>query len=100
MDTEAFLTAARELLAVPSTYDRPDELSRALDFVLGFVGPGFTVERFGSNAKPSALVYHGAQRPDFRVILNAHLDVVPARRRTSSSRARTVTGCTHGALRT
>jgi succinyl-diaminopimelate desuccinylase len=63
---------------VPSTHDRPGELSRALDFVLGFVGPGFTVERFESNAKPSALVYHGAQRPHFRVILNAHLDVVPA----------------------
>ena len=78
MDTEAFLTAARELLAVPSTYDRPDELSRALDLVLGFAGPGFTVERFESNTKPSALVYHGAQRSHFRVILNAHLDVVPA----------------------
>jgi len=78
MDTEAFLTAACELLAVPSTYDRPDDLSRALDLVLGFAGPGFTVERFESNSKPSALVYHGAQRSHFRVILNAHLDVVPA----------------------
>ncbi len=78
MDTEAFLTAACELLAVPSTFDRPDELSRALDLVLGFAGPGFTVERFESNSKPSALVYPGAQRSRFRVILNAHLDVVPA----------------------
>ena len=78
MDTEAFLSVARELLAVPSTYDRPADLSRALDLVLGFVGPGFTVERFESNSKPSALVYHGAQRSHFRVILNAHLDVVPA----------------------
>jgi succinyl-diaminopimelate desuccinylase len=78
MDTEAFLTAACELLAVPSTCDRPDDLSRALDLVLGFAGPGFTVERFESNSKPSALVYHGAQRSHFRVILNAHLDVVPA----------------------
>jgi succinyl-diaminopimelate desuccinylase len=78
MDTERFLTTACELLAVPSTFDRPDDLSRALDLVLGFVGPGFTVERFESNSKPSALVYHGAQRSHFRVILNAHLDVVPA----------------------
>ncbi|HEY5359411.1 MAG TPA: M20 family peptidase, partial [Streptosporangiaceae bacterium] len=78
MDTEAFLTAACELLAVPSTFDRPGDLGRALDLVLGSAGPGFTVERFESNSKPSALVYHGAQRSHFRVILNAHLDVVPA----------------------
>ncbi len=78
MDTEAFLSAACGLLAVPSTADRPDELRRALNVVLGFVGPGFTVERFESGGKPSALVYRGAHRSRFRVILNAHLDVVPA----------------------
>jgi succinyl-diaminopimelate desuccinylase len=78
MDTEAFLDAACELLAVPSTADRPAELGRALDFVLDFVGPGFTVERFDSGGKPSALLYPGPARPEFRVVLNAHLDVVPA----------------------
>jgi len=78
MDTESFLAAARELLAVPSTSDRPGDLARALGFVLDFVGPGFTVERFESGGKPSALAYRGALRPRFRVILNAHLDVVPA----------------------
>jgi succinyl-diaminopimelate desuccinylase len=80
MDTEAFLVAAGELLAVPSTSDRPAELRRALDFVLAFAGSQrFTVERFESGGKPSALVYHGASRPSrFRVVLNAHLDVVPA----------------------
>ncbi|MEV7008825.1 M20 family metallopeptidase [Streptosporangium sp. NPDC051022] len=79
MDLESFLGTARRLLAVPSTADRPDELHRALDLVLDFAGgPGFTVERFESNGKPSALVYAGARRPHFRIILNAHLDVVPA----------------------
>jgi len=78
MDTEAFLAAAGELLAVPSTADRPAELGRALDFVLGFAGPGFTVERFDSGGKPSALLYRGTPRPEFRILLNAHLDVVPA----------------------
>jgi succinyl-diaminopimelate desuccinylase len=77
MDTESFLAAACELLSLRSTTDRPDDLSRALEFVLDFVGPGFTVERFESNGKPSALVYRDAQRPRFRVILNGHLDVVP-----------------------
>ena len=80
MELDVFLTIAVELLAVPSTADRPEELRRAVDFVVDFVGPGFSVERFDSNGKPSALIYadgYRAARPEFRVILNAHLDVVP-----------------------
>jgi succinyl-diaminopimelate desuccinylase len=74
-----FVDLARESLAIPSTADRPDQLWRALDHCLGVVGTGFTVERFESNGKPSALVYAAPVRPaEFRVILNAHLDVVPA----------------------
>ena len=72
-----FLPLAEELLAVRSTADRPADLHRALDFVLDVVGPGFTVERFESNGKPSALVHTGPSRPRFRVVLNGHLDVVP-----------------------
>lgn len=56
-----------------STVDRPDQLRRALDLVLDDVGPGFTVERFGC----SALAFTGVVEKKFRVILNAHLDVVP-----------------------
>ena len=78
MDTEVFLGCACELLAIPSTSDRPAELRRALYYVLDFAGPGFTVERFESGGKPSALVYTGTERRDFHVILNAHLNVVPA----------------------
>jgi succinyl-diaminopimelate desuccinylase len=85
MDLDAFVAEAVELLAIPSTADRPDQLRRALDLVLDIVGPGFVVERFESNGKPSALLWcqaqglrAGAVRPEFRVILNAHLDVVPA----------------------
>jgi succinyl-diaminopimelate desuccinylase len=81
VDLDAFLTMAVELLAVPSTADRPEELRRAVESVVDFVGPGFSVERFESNGKPSALVYAdgsgGAARREFRVILNGHLDVVP-----------------------
>jgi succinyl-diaminopimelate desuccinylase len=78
MDTDSFLDAACELLAIPSTADRPRDLRRALDFVVGFTGPGFTVERLESGGKASALIYPGTWRPHFRVLLNAHLDVVPA----------------------
>ena len=46
---------------------------------MDFVGPGFSVERFESNGKPSALVYadgdRGATRPEFVSIFNGHLDV-------------------------
>lgn len=78
MDADSFLAEATELLAIPSTADRPGELARALDFVLDFVGPAVTVERFESGGKPSALLYPGGARTEFRVILNGHLDVVPA----------------------
>ncbi|HEV2638873.1 MAG TPA: M20 family metallopeptidase [Actinocrinis sp.] len=89
LQLEPFLATAAELLAMPSTDDRPDQLRRAVDFVIALVGPGFVVERFESNGKPSALLYperhrdHApdgamATRPRFPVILNGHLDVVPA----------------------
>jgi succinyl-diaminopimelate desuccinylase len=81
VDLDAFLAVAVELLAVPSTADRPEQLRHAVESVVDFVGPGFAVERFESNGKPSALVYaegyRGATRPQFRIILNGHLDVVP-----------------------
>ncbi|WP_067499994.1 M20 family metallopeptidase [Actinoplanes sp. TFC3] len=72
-----FLQAAAALIAIPSTADRPEELQRALDLVLAQVGDGFTVERFASRGKPGALVRTAGPRPHFRVLLNAHLDVVP-----------------------
>jgi succinyl-diaminopimelate desuccinylase len=78
VDLDEFLAAAAELLAIPSTADRPTELRRALDFAVDFVGPGFAVELFESGGKPSALLYRGPHRPRFQVILNGHLDVVPA----------------------
>jgi succinyl-diaminopimelate desuccinylase len=79
MDLERLVARATTLIAVRSTADRPDELRRALDLVIDQVGQGRTVERFESNGKPSALLYRGPTRPAFRVILNAHLDVVDGR---------------------
>ncbi len=78
MNHHALLTVAVELLAVRSTADCPEQLQQALELVLTHVGPGFTVRRFRSGDKPSALVYAGPDRDDFRIVLNAHLDVVPA----------------------
>ena len=71
---EELLPAVAELIGIRSTADRPGELRRALDFALDLAGPGFEVRRFESGGKPSALV--STPGPP-RVILNAHLDVVP-----------------------
>jgi succinyl-diaminopimelate desuccinylase len=71
-------TRLEELIAIRSTADRPDELRRALEFVIGEAGPGFGVRRFESNGKPSALLTAPGREEDLEVILNAHLDVVPA----------------------
>jgi succinyl-diaminopimelate desuccinylase len=77
-DVARLLDDAVALIGIRSTADRPAELHRALDFVLGRIGAGVTVERFEADGKPSALAYAGRTRPPFRVVLNAHLDVVPA----------------------
>jgi succinyl-diaminopimelate desuccinylase len=76
VELEHLLSAAVRLIAVRSTAADPDALRRALDMVVDLVGPGFVVERFSSGGKPSALIYRDRPRPRFRVILNAHLDVV------------------------
>jgi succinyl-diaminopimelate desuccinylase len=75
--TDPAIEPTEALLSVRSTADRPDELLRALELMLEVVGPGFTVERFESRGKPSALLYPGTARPHFRVLFNGHLDVVP-----------------------
>ena len=70
--------ALTELIAIPSTADRPDQLGRALEFVIGAAGSGWTVRRFESRGKPSALLHPPGQDGPYRIVLNAHLDVVPA----------------------
>ena len=100
MDTERFLATAGELLAVPSTADRPGELHRALGFVLDFVGPGFTVERFESGGKPSALIYRGTRTASISRSSSMPTWTWCRPRRPSSGRAAKVTACTRGAPRT
>ena len=100
MDTESFLAAASELLAIPSTADRPADLGQALDFMLDFVGPGFTVERFESGGKPSALVYAGADRPHGSGSSSTRTSTWCRPRPSSSARTARVTGCTPAAPRT
>jgi succinyl-diaminopimelate desuccinylase len=43
-----FWPVFRGLLTIPSTAERPEDLHRALEFVLDVVGPSFTVAQFES----------------------------------------------------
>ena len=74
------LSFTKQLIAIPSTKENPEELKKVLEVAEREIGEGFTVERFESNNTPSLLFYNSPKRPaKFKVILNAHLDVVPAK---------------------
>lgn len=70
-----------QIISVQSTQDRPDDLQAALDIIIDIAEKAnLTVERFSSNGKPSILAYAGKTRPKtFAVLLNGHVDVVPAK---------------------
>ncbi|MFA6006025.1 MAG: M20/M25/M40 family metallo-hydrolase [Patescibacteria group bacterium] len=77
MDT--IVKLAKDLIAIPSTKENPQALKDVLERALQEVSE-YTIERFEKNGVPSALVYSGTTRPKrFKIILNAHLDVVPGR---------------------
>lgn len=73
------LSLSKKLISIPSTKDNPKEIKRVLEVALDEL-KGYTIERFESNGSPSALIYTGKTRPKkFKIILNGHLDVVPAK---------------------
>ncbi len=80
MDEAELIAIAKKLVAIKSTNDNPDGLQMAVDLVANIVTahPGITVESFVHNGKPSFLAYAGPNKPKhFKVLLNAHVDVVP-----------------------
>jgi succinyl-diaminopimelate desuccinylase len=67
---------------MPSTADNPKALGEAVALVAARLAaqPGITVEHFEHNGKPSLLAYASNKRPRrFTVLLNGHVDVVPAK---------------------
>jgi len=73
------LSLSKRLISIPSTSSNKEELKRVLEEALKEL-KGLTIERFKKDGVPSALIYPGKQRPKrFKVILNAHLDVVAAK---------------------
>lgn len=73
------ITLTKNLIPLPSTRENPAMLKKVLD-VAKREFKDYTIEEFKQNGVPSLLAYKEKSRPkQFKVILNAHLDVVPAK---------------------
>jgi succinyl-diaminopimelate desuccinylase len=82
MDLDTLVEKAKQLIAIPSTADNPAALREAYDYIVRLIqasNKSITIEPFECNGQISFLAYKGATRPDrFHIILNGHVDVVPA----------------------
>lgn len=81
MTHEQIIQHASHLIALPTTSADVPALHQAIDYIAQLLVPyeDITVERFEQNNIPSLLAYYGKTRPEtFDVILNGHIDVVPA----------------------
>jgi len=81
MTSKNLIEQTKRLIAIQSTADNPMALRKAVEFVADIVAkqPNVTIERFERNGKHSFLAYRGAKRPEnFDILLNGHVDVIPA----------------------
>ncbi len=76
---EEILSLAKKLIAIQSTKDNPKELERVLETVLSYLNEFPKTLYRKDKLPPSAIVYNFKPKSGrFRLVLNAHLDVVPA----------------------
>ncbi|MBM4414564.1 MAG: M20/M25/M40 family metallo-hydrolase [Chloroflexi bacterium] len=77
---DALVPMTMDLVRIPSTLDRPDQLVAAIDYVRNALKdvPRGEFYQYNSGDKP-ALVYSLRGQKHAKLVLNAHLDVVPAR---------------------
>jgi acetylornithine deacetylase/succinyl-diaminopimelate desuccinylase-like protein len=81
MTSQEIIEQTKRLMTIRSIADNPAALKEAVEFVADIVAacPDVTIERFEQNGKPSFLAYRGTVRPaKFDILLNGHVDVVPA----------------------
>ena len=86
----------RDLIIIPSTRDRPEDIERCMDFVINHVElpDELTVRRFYEKGSPSIVILpHNVSTPE--VLLLAHLDVV-ARPEGSEYRSSVIDGRIYG----
>lgn len=73
------LRRAEQFISIQSDPGHIDELNSILDLALSSLKM-FTIEHFERNGVRSALIHNQKKRPDiFRILLNAHLDVIPGK---------------------
>lgn len=73
------LSLSKKLISIKSTAENPKALEAVLKVVLLEL-KGFTIEKFESNGSKSILIYNSQKRPEkFKILLNGHLDVIPAK---------------------
>jgi succinyl-diaminopimelate desuccinylase len=77
---DELIALTSDLIAIPSTADRPDQLQAVIDYAERYLNdlPGIYVHRAEEAGKPSLIATLRDTRAP-AVMLNAHLDVVPAR---------------------
>jgi succinyl-diaminopimelate desuccinylase len=79
--TEKIVQLAEKFVRIRSVSGNSEPLEEVLDFALQQV-QNYTIERFENNNIKSALVYNTKLRPKkFRLLINAHLDVVDYKNR-------------------
>lgn len=76
---DKILQLTKKFISIRSTSDNPKALEEILELSLSYL-KGLTIERFEKNGVKSALIYNSEIRSKkFKIILNGHLDVIPAK---------------------
>ncbi|HSW96725.1 MAG TPA: M20/M25/M40 family metallo-hydrolase [Candidatus Saccharimonadales bacterium] len=76
------LKLSKKFIAVPSTLDNPAGLEEVLSIAKKELEGYFAMEEFENNGIPSLLIHNTNKRTKrFKIILNAHLDVVPGKKK-------------------
>ena len=77
MDKTIF-TLTKELISIPSDAGNPEQLIEVLELAKKYL-PEYEFTPYASNGVPSLLYSNtGKDNQNFKIILSAHLDVVPA----------------------
>jgi succinyl-diaminopimelate desuccinylase len=76
---DKIVSLTKKLILIPSEPHKKNALDEILNLSLSYM-KNYTVENFSHNGFKSALVYNVSKRPKkFKIVLNAHLDVVPGK---------------------
>lgn len=77
--SDRILPLTKELVAIKSIDGNHEALDESLNLALRHLSE-FTIERFERKGVKSALVYNTPTRPErFKILLNTHLDIIPAK---------------------